>query len=703
MPPRLSARRLLPYLAFFAVVLGMTAFGGSASVARAEPPVDFGSGDIVDTVGALGADATRVQSAIDSLRRETGTTLVVAFIDTPTSPSDLEQWSDRVASTNGLGQDNALLVVAVDDSQYWFSVSADSAITESQRQSIARDDIVPSLGEGEWAEAAIGAARRLAEAQGSSLGGASGTSGSSDPSGSSGASGSSGFNFVPTFLILGGFVVAVVLAGLIIARRRASTERRARAESEKQLDLRAGSALIALDNAVTTSEQELGFAIAEFGEDQTGPFRASLDAAKTDLRAAFTLRQQLDDATPDSPEQRTAWLSQILELCARADAALDEQTAAFESLRALARNAPTALAAAEADAERASARLAASENEVQALSALYSPAALADVRGNTAQARSLLDFATRQRTEASAAIAANRGSDAAVSVRGAQQASGQALALLDAVDGTRARLSDVASRLPSALQSIADDLLEARGLTDAQRGLIAGDLDAAVSDGDEAVTRARGADGPRDPARALAELTRREAELDRLLTPVREIAERRRRAEAALERAMVGALSQVRSAEDFITTRRGSVGDAARARLSEARRHLEEAQAIRAADPEAALAEANQATSLAVSAANLARSDASDGWPGGFGTGGSSGAPGGGDMAGAIIGGIIGGMLSGGGRGGYSGGRSSGGFGGFGGSGGLGGGGRRGGGGGFRSGGGRGFGGGGRRGGGGRF
>ncbi len=696
MPPRLSARRILPYLAFFAALLGVATFGGAASLAWAEPPVDFGSGDIVDTVGALGTDASQVQGAIDSLRQETGTTLVVAFIDTPTSPSDLEQWSDRVASANGLGQDNALLVVAVDDSQYWFSVSSDSAITESQRQSVARDDIVPSLGEGDWAAAAIGAARGLAEAQGSSLGGAAGTAGSSNPSGSS------GFNFLPTFLILGGFVVAVVLAGLIFARRRASKDRRARAESEKQLDLRAGSALVALDNAVTTSEQELGFAIAEFGEGRTGSFRASLDAAKADLRAAFTLRQQLDDATPDSPEQRTAWLSQILELCARADAALDEQAAAFESLRALARNAPTALASAEADAGRASARLAASENEVRALSAVYSSAALADVRDNTAQARSLLDFATRQRAEAAASIAADRGSDAAVSVRGAQQASGQALALLDAIDGTRARLSDIASRLPTAMQSIADDLVDARGLTGTQRGLIAGDLDAAVDDGDAAVARARGADGTRDPAAALAELTRREAELDRLLAPVREVAERRRRAEAALERAMVGALSQVRSAEDFITTRRGSVGDAARARLSEARRHLEEAQTIRAADPEAALAEANQATSLAVSAANLARSDASDGWPGGFGTGGSSSSSGGGDMAGAIIGGIIGGMLSGGGRGGYSGGRSSGGFGGFGGSGGFGGG-LRGGGGGFRGGGGRGFGGGGRRGGGGRF
>lgn len=697
MPPRLSARRLLPYLAFFAIVLGFTTIGSSASVARAEPPVDFGSGDIVDTVDALGPGTADVQSAIDSLRRETGTTLVVAFIDTPTSPSDLEQWSDRVASANGLGQDNALLVVAVEDSQYWFSVSADSAITESQRQSIARADIVPSLGDGEWAQAAIGAARGLAEARGTSIGGAGDAVA---PSGASSSSGASGFNFLPTVLILGGFVIAVVLSGLIIARRRASKDRRAKAESEKELELRAGSALVGLDNAVTTSEQELGFATAEFGDDQVGPFQASLESAKADLRSAFALRQQLDDVTPDSPEQRTAWLRQILDLCARADSALDEQTEAFEALRGLARNAPTALATAEGDAARASARLDASENEVRALSAQYSPDALTDVRDNTAQARSLLDFAARQRAEAAAAIAANRGSDAAVSVRGAQQASGQALALLDAVDGARARLAEAALRLPAAIQSISDDLAEGRALTDAQRGLVAGDLDSAARDGDDAVTRARGGAGAGDPSAALSELTAREAELDRLLAPVREIAERRRRAEAALERSMVGALSQVRSAEDYITTRRGSVGDAARARLSEARRHLEQAQAIRADDPEAALAEANQANSLAVSAANLARSDASDGWSGGGYGGGSSG---GGDMAGAIIGGILGGMLSGGGRGGHSGGRGSGGFGGFGGSGGFGGGGRRGGGGGFRSGGGRGFGGGGRRGGGGRF
>ncbi|MET0590345.1 MAG: TPM domain-containing protein, partial [Naasia sp.] len=335
MPSRLSARRSLLVGASSALIAGALALAAAAP-ASAEAPVDFGSADIVDTVGALGSDTDSVQAALDDLQQATGTTLLVAFIDTPTSPSDLDDWAAEVVTSNGLGTGNALLVVAVDDREYRFDVDAGLDVSDAQLADIQSEDIVPSLGADEWAQAAIGAARGLAEAQGASLS-PDGTTGADGSDGDEQAAG--GFDFLPTLLIVGGFLALVILVLVLLARRRSSRARKDRQAAARQQELRAGSLLVELDNAVTTSEQELGFAIAEFGDDQVAPFRAALAAAKNDLRAAFRLRQQLDDATPDSPEQRAAWVQEIIDLATRADAGLDAQTEAFEELRALGRNA----------------------------------------------------------------------------------------------------------------------------------------------------------------------------------------------------------------------------------------------------------------------------------------------------------------------------------------------------------------------------
>ena len=47
-----------------------------------------------------------------------------------------------------------------------------------------------------------------------------------------------------------------------------------------ELSRRAGAALVATDDAVDTSAQELGFATAEFGDEATAPFAQALERAR---------------------------------------------------------------------------------------------------------------------------------------------------------------------------------------------------------------------------------------------------------------------------------------------------------------------------------------------------------------------------------------------------------------------------------------
>ncbi|MFD1714331.1 TPM domain-containing protein [Amnibacterium flavum] len=711
--PQRAHRRVSRLVAVGAGALALLAgalLGGTASPAWAEAPVDFAGTDIVDTVGALGSDRAEVQSAIDELQQSTGVTLLVAFIDTPTDPASLSDWAGEVVEQNGLGTGNALMIVAVDDREYRFDVDGSVDVTDSQLDDIQSEDIVPALGRDDWAAAAVGAAGGLADALGSPI---EGSGSGSDSSGSA----AGGFNFVPTLLIFGGLIVVIVLVIVIVRGRNIRARRRTSEEQRKALELRAGSLLVELDDALKTSEQELGFALAEFGEAQVGSFRTTLDSAQAKIRDAFRLRQQLDDTVPDSPEQRDEWTRRIIELCEAADAELDAQADAFDELRELSRTAPAALQALTPQKEALDARLEQGAHTLESLRARYSDDALASVTGNLDQARKLLGFAREQGTTARAAIDAGRGADAAVAVRGAQQAVGQAGTLLDAIDAAGPALDDAAARIGQAATELRSDVEEARALPAELRAVATADLATMTSEAERLLTEVEPG-GPRskDPIAALTTLASTEQRLDTALAPAREREERVRRARATLERSIAGARSQIDSADAYITTRRGGVGDGARSRLSEARRHLDQAQALAERDPEAALADANAASSLAVSALNFARSDVGGFWDddsrggGGYRGGGTSGGSGGSDLTGAILGGIIGGMLGGGrssgGFGGFGGGgRSSGGFGGGFGGGGFGvGGGRRGGGGSF-GGGSRGFGGsgGGRRGGGGRF
>ncbi len=666
-------------LAFFVPSLA------APSVARAEDPVTFGASHIADKVGAVAGRTDEVTAALDKLYADTRTDLFVVYVDSFTGVADRQQWADTTADDNGLGTNDILLAIATGDREYQLSVAPDFALTDAQLREVETVAIEPALRVNDWAGAAIGAANGLsAGLTGAAITAPDVTPGDASP-GSSGG-GSIGIILVILVVIALLFVGAVVF--FIVRGRRKGTRAESgatasglQALSTVELKRRASSALVQTDDAVKSSDQELGFAIAQFGAEATGAFRTALGTARAQLTEAFTLQQRLDDSEPDTEAQQRAWYAGIIDLCSLANAALDEQTDDFDELRQLEKQAPAAVAAATQEVAAITARIASVDAALAALTATYTADAIATVADNPRQAQERIDFAGSALTDATTRLTAGDTSAAVVGVRAAEESVDQARLLLDAVDRLGADLRTASSSVTATLAELQADLITARGLpTGTPASAALPGVIAATEQTVSAVTARLGA-GQTNPLELMQTLEAANTRMDAALQGVRDAVASAKRAQAALNQNLLAARAQVSAAEDFITARRGAVGAEARTRLAEAGRLLVEAESTSAVNPDAALAAAARANSLAANAVSLARNDV-NGFSGGQQAGGLGNLLGGGNqggsngMMGAILGGIVINSILGGGQG-------SGGL--FGGSGGARGsrGGRRGGGGGF--------------------
>ncbi|TDN88494.1 TPM domain-containing protein [Microbacterium sp. BK668] len=690
----MPARRVLALTAALSLLLL-----GGAGAASATDPVTLGSSYVVDQVDALsGSEEQAAEERLQQLSDETDVDLWVVFVDDFTNPSDAANWANQTATVNGLGPNQYLLAVAVDGRQFYLSGDSAGPVTADELTSIEQQQVQPQLAEDDWGGAIDAAADGLTSAVGGSSGGTSdGTSGG----GVSGLAGA-GWSVLTGLLVLVLAIGAIgVIIWLVVRRRR---RRQAPAGipgpqgappvSTEELARQASAALVETDDAVKTSEQELGFARAQFGDAATVEFAQALDAAKASLTKAFLLQQQLDDATPDTEEQVRAWNTQILQLLEEANNGLDEKAEAFDELRKLEQNAPEALARVQEQRTAAAGALDAAADRLADLGQTYAPEALSTVADNPEQARDRLMFAEAQLASAQTAIGAGDGGQAAVSIRAAEEAVGQAKLLEEAIDKLG---RDLAAGEQSALALVAEleqDIAAASALPDPD-GRVAATVTATRQQLDAA--RALLGATQRRPLAALQALEAADRQIDAVIAGVRDAAAQAQRAQQMLGQTIMQARAQVSAAEDYITARRGAVGAEARTRLAEAGASLVQAEQLQSADPHRALQYAQRADQLAGQAIQYAQSDV-----GSFGGGGMLAAPGGmgsaggggGGMLGAVLGGIVlNSVLGGGGRSGGVGGGSV-----FGGGGGM----RSGSGGGFRPGS---FGGGGTRGrrGGGRF
>lgn len=631
------------------VLLALAIFGLGGVAAHADPPIDV-TGEITDTAGVLSpSEEAKVQKALDKYQEATGFQLFVVYVksfDGLSGPA----WSDQTATKSGLGTTETLLAVAVDDRKYGTSVPNQHPISDNDFARIEADKIEPALGKNDWAGAAIGAAEGYTDA----------AEGAGLPWGA---------------IVAGGVVVAGGGALLVRRMRRKYDDTHVVLDEHGQpidplsqlttdeLNKQSSAALVGIDDAIKTSEQELGFAEAQFGKDATREFAEAVKAGHVSVKEAFGLRQKLDDSEPETEPEKRHLASEIIRLCLAVSESLDEQVEKFDELRDLQAKAPQVLEDMEQRAGEILERIPGARTVITQLAATYPATSLASVDKNADQAEALIMAAREQIAHGTNALKTDDRATAVTHARAAEDAVGQASKLLDAVADADTDLKAAPGKIAERLTSLQLDVDDAARLAANDPG-----VSPAASAAAAAIAYAQQAG--HDPLAAEAGLETAEAILDELLAPVRAAAAEAEKARVALSESLGRVTSRVKAVSDFIETRRGAVGAEARTRLSEAARHLDRASQTLTADPTASLEALQKAEAFVNEAEQLAQNDVGN-WErsqrqssGGAGGGLNSmvlggilidalgrGGGGGGGLGGILTGGSSGGGGGGGGRG----------------------------------------------------
>jgi TPM domain len=679
--PRSARNALLRLI----VVISLAALPAMAALPVAGADAPKLQDRITDLAGVLSAgDRSTAEDGIRRLDSERNIQLWALFVGT-TGDARAPDYATQVADANSLGGNDALLLIAVNDRRdaIWVGPLLDS-VTNGELDTILAGVVEPRLREGAWGRAVADGAAAVGRASvGVPIDGGGGGGGAPEPT----TAPDFGWLacFVPILLIVGGGLLIVWWFSRWRATHREGEERDRRTG---ELARKANALLIQTDEILRQDEQELGFAEAEFGADAVDGFRAALGQARAELQAAFKVRQQLDDEVPEDPATRERMLNDIVARCARAQELVGRETEKFRELRDLERRAPEILAGLPAELERVEARLDPAESAFARLEADAASGAVT-VQGNVAEARKRLGLAREAASRGSAAVQAGDKAAAARAAKAAQDAGAQAAALLDAIDKAVQALDEARRQLPDALAAAETDV-------EAARSALANAMDAAVeadvrqAEAKLATAQQAASGDERDVVMAYRLAKEAEAGADGALGRIKEGAERRAKALAAVDAGLTAAAQAVDRANDYIAARRHGVGRIPLTRLADARSALDQARSLRDTDVAASLGQAQKALAQADEAYRLASDEFEQTDAAGYGGSviingrqypvgrggpwpGRTRDPGwGNDIGTAILGGIIGSILSGGGRGGGGGFGipRGGGFGGFGGGGG---------------------------------
>ena len=628
---------------------------GSAGAASATTPVTLGSGYVLDDVDALSSsEESQAQTRLEQLKTDTGLDLWVVYVDEFTDPSNSEDWANTTAEANGLGPTQYLLAVATTSRQFYLSGDSSGPVSSEQLGTIEQQLIQPQLATEDWLGAVDAAADGLQDAAGGGSGTGSAAPGSGFPLG------------LVIFLVIA--AVAILVIVVVVRRRRkkvggAGPGRQVEQISVEELSRRASSALVATDDAVKTSDQELGFAKAQFGDAATVEFEQALQTARENLNRAFTIKQQLDDTTADTEEQ-----TRVLERRDHPAVRRGERRPRREG-RGLRRAAPTRTERARVARTRAGP---ADEGGGIHRQCRRAPAhARRQLRPRSARHRrrqprpgAAAHPVRRRAAEAGAGRdrrgQGRRGRGQHQGGRGSGR-SGRAL-LEDAIDKLGRDFAAGEQSAAALITELEGDIAAASALPDAD-GRVAVAIAATRQQVDAA--KASLAGPARRPLQTLQGLEAANAQIDGVVAGVRDAAAKAQRAQQMIGQQILQAQAQVSAAEDYIVARRGAIGAEARTRLAEAGAALVQAQQLQSANPEQALQYAQRANQLAGQAIQYAQNDVSAfQGPGSSGMLGGGGSSGGGGMLGAVLGGIVINSLLGGG-GGSSRGGSSGGLGGM--------------------------------------
>ncbi|PRY67211.1 hypothetical protein B0I08_107106 [Glaciihabitans tibetensis] len=374
----------------------------------------------------------------------------------------------------------------------------------------------------------------------------------------------------------------------------------------EQLTLHAGAILVRADDAVQSAENEVGFAVAQFGPERTRAFAEAVTDARAQVAEAFRLKQQLDDAYPDTDQQRRDWTKRVIALGESATRAIDEHTRQFTALRRSEADSPTRLLDLRAAIEHTRARLPASAATLQRLAARYDPALLTEVQTNAVDAEQNLAEAGRRADVIATRIAPGGVNAEAVTTEldAASSLVRDADRLLSAIEACDTSVGQAEAALSALVEATRTDLVESRAMRDAAPDPETGArVLRAIEEVDFVLAGTGSPSGPRNPVHDLGRLGSAVSTLDTALAGARNQQQRLAHARTALVGALVGARSEITVAKTFMASTHTDVD--ARTRLAEAERQLLLAEA--ASDPVDALDAARRAATAARDADALAR------------------------------------------------------------------------------------------------
>lgn len=416
--------------------------------------------------------------------------------------------------------------------------------------------------------------------------------------------------------------------------------------ADADLARRAELAIVAADERVRLTSDELDFARAELGDKATEDLAAALASVKVHLAEAFQLHQLNHDEIPDTKEELRTRNARIIQLSQWAEDLLEERTLVLQPKIDAVRRAPETLARVRADRDRLAERVPHAREVVERLAQRYSPSALQQVSGNPDEIQQLLDFAVHTAAVSERRREAGQREQASVALEAATEAARRAESLLDAVDTFEIEALRAESTLAAVIEDSRGDLVEAR------QGPQTPTVLQAMATLERELSALPSAGARTDPFSALSSLRQANAGLDL----ARERAARPVPSQQQVEHAIDDADRQLAVARGLITGHRGWIGADARTRFVEAER-------LRATlplgpiaddDRETALATARRAGGLASESLQLAQRDIEqsrpDDWGGnGYGRGGygRGGGAGGGNMVGGMLGGLVIGSLLG--------------------------------------------------------
>lgn len=430
------------------------------------------------------------------------------------------------------------------------------------------------------------------------------------------------------------------MAGLWGRRKR--EDQAAQDAQDADLARRAQRELVAVDERIRTTTDELDFAVAELGEGPTTELRTALVAVRTHLGEAFHLHQLNHDEIPDTPEELRTRNARIVQLCEWADDLLDDRTGTLAKDIERVRRAPEILQQVQADTVTLRERLPHARATLERLAQRYSDDALRQVAAGADEAEQLLVFAAHSADVSTRRREAKRAEEANLALETATEAVRRAAAIIDGIEDFEIEALRAESTLADVVADSRGDLIEAR------RAPAVPAVAAAVTDLQNALAALSPAGTKADPFAELSQLREANGALDAAIAVARERAARPIPSVQHVRHSLDDADRQIAVARNVIAGHRGWIGADARTRLAEAERTRTDAEPLVADEDtrDEAMGLARRAGALASEALQLAQRDIDSSRPQDPGWGGPQGGRQNGGMGG--MGGILGGLVIGG-------------------------------------------------------